>query len=119
MMHISKVLKDKRDAEQRLRQSDPGKSTVYVGASTPGTSPGYTNPVKPKWEDIQGNPFPVNGKHGNEKHTGAYITEADHADIDHTGITGCGGGEGGSGTFDYGLITSPADIFHDYGGVGL
>ncbi len=72
MMHISKVLKDKRDAEQRLRQSDPGKMVVYYPGTEAGDPPSYDPPG------------------GAEK-----FTEQVHAETDRTGIPGCGGGVNG------------------------
>lgn len=68
MKNLAQELKRKRDAEARLRQTDPLKGVIYTGdGSTGAGGGGYT----PSPADV--------------------LDETAHDLLDHTGLTGCGG----------------------------
>ena len=81
MKNLAQELKRKRDAEARLRQTDPNKGIIYSGdGSTGGGGTGYISPSNAL----------THTTHDALDHSGltGIIGEAAHDTWDHTGLTG-------------------------------
>jgi len=95
MKNLSQELKRKRDAEARLRQTDPAKSVIYSGdGSTGAGGGGYVVPADLLNETA----------HDALDHTGltGIMDETAHDALDHTGLTGVG---------DISPLTTKGDIY--------
>lgn len=125
MKNLAKQMKRQRDNERRLDKVSPQIS--FVGGESE-ESPGVSDPLNlaTKTELTAG----LAGK-SDTTHTHEF-TELTDAPTAYTGNAGKAivvkatedglefgnAGSGGSGSFDYGLITDAADISIDYGGLG-
>ena len=136
MDNLCKVLKKKRDAEQRLRQSDTAKNIIIIDSDGAQQA---VDPAKPTWDDIQGKPdeFPPE-EHSHEE----YLTSEDLLDVparftdlvdtpsNYTGqagkalvvndtedglVFGASGSGATTGAFDFGSITEASSYTWDWG----
>jgi hypothetical protein len=119
-MNLSQTLKRKRDAEDRLRRTS--QQPVFSEAS--GGEQSFSNP------DDYATKEELAGK-ADITHSHSFLSLTDTPDS-FTGMAGkvpvvneaetgfeFGDASGGSGAFDFGLITSAADIFYEWGGMAL
>jgi hypothetical protein len=118
-MNLSLTLKRKRDAEDRLRRTS--QQPVFSEAS--GGEQSFSNP------DDYATKGDLAGK-ADTTHSHSFLSLTDTPDsfagqagkvpfvkATEDGFEFKPAGSGGTGAFDYGLITSPADINYNYGGL--
>lgn len=135
-MNLCKILKQKRDAEQRLRQSDTAKNVIIIDSD--GTQQAV-DPAKPTWDDIQGKPntYPP-ALHSHEEYLtsedlptvpekltdfadtpASYEGQAGKAlvvnDTEDGLVFGASGGGATTGAFDFGSIAEASSYTWDWG----
>jgi len=118
-MNLAELTKRQRDAAMRQQLNDPAKG-IIISEGSDGTG-SVANPAAPGWNSIQNKP----ASYPPASHT--FISHSD-VPLSYTGQAGkalivkatedgleFGQAGGGSGIFDYGLITEDAGTPQDWG----